>query len=68
MSHLAEAQPLDPEAAYDLRRAGEERARALSADNIWARAAHHELAMAYERRWRRRGVQLSLVDSTPPAR
>ncbi|MCM8732359.1 hypothetical protein ACFO8O_15445 [Hephaestia sp. GCM10023244] len=42
-----------PEIAYALKRADEERARALDSDNIWARAAHHELARAYERRvWR----------------
>jgi hypothetical protein len=45
---------LDPEIAYDWRRAAEERERALAADNISARAAHHELALAYERRiWQR---------------
>lgn len=42
-----------PEIAYALKRADEERARALDSDNIWAQAAHHELARAYERRvWR----------------
>jgi len=45
---------IDPDMAYDLKRAGEERDRALGSTNIWARAAHHELALAYERRaWRR---------------
>ena len=45
---------LDSQAAYYLKRANEERARALTSTNIWARAAHHELALAYERRvWRR---------------
>lgn len=45
---------VDLDMAYDLKRAGEERARALGSTNMWARAAHHELALAYEHRaWRR---------------
>jgi len=54
--------PLDPETAYNLKRAKEERARALAADNIWARAAHHELSAAYERRlWRRNPQMIALL-------
>lgn len=49
---------LDPQIAYDLRRAQEERTRALDCANIWARAAHHEMALAYERRVWRRDPQL----------
>ena len=50
--------PHDPEAAYDLMRAREERERALGSANIWARAAHHEMAVAYEQRVWRRDPQL----------
>lgn len=64
----ADSQPIDPETVYDRRRAGEERERALSAKNVSARAAHHELALAYERRLRGRDFQLSLVGTTLPAR
>lgn len=50
--------PHDAEAAYDLMRAREERERALGSANIWARAAHHEMAVAYEQRVWRRDPQL----------
>ena len=48
----------DSEIAYDLMRARQERARALGSSNIWARAAHHEMALAYEQRVWRRDPQL----------
>jgi len=50
--------PHDPDIAYDLLRAREERERALGSANIWARAAHHEMAVAYEQRVWRRDPQL----------
>lgn len=58
----AELATTSPEIAHALKRADEERARALDSDNIWARAAHHELARAYERRvWRHDPQLLSSV-------
>lgn len=48
------ADQFDPEVTYDQRRASEEHARAITAKNESARAAHQELAVAYEKRLQRR--------------
>lgn len=63
-----DSETIDPEIVYDQRRAGEERERARSAKNVWARAAHRELAMAHERRLRSRDSVFSLAGSTPASR